>query len=366
MKTGFCKAMRKSQWRKALLAISLVLLLLAQSGCQIAPRNLRKPLPLGRKMKVIGFFMDLTGPDSSFESLKRYADYIDVVSPMWIIVNEDGSIQDNTSMEVIRFARSRGIKVIPLVALNKSKDTVLVMENARLRAVTNILAAVRKYNFDGVNIDFEIIPTTAQTVVRDKNLITEFMRMISRELKKMNKVVQMSIVPPFQTAPTLAGLYDIPSLAKMADHIVLMTYDKHEASSPPGPVAPLAWAENNLKRARELGLKPEQTLLGVATYGYDWPEGQPGGFSSPTKEILAKARRKGIEIKWSREYQEPYYIYYNPVQGRNREVWFENSVTMKQKIDLAKKYGIYGIAVWRLGFETPKHWEVVAQNIGRR
>jgi spore germination protein YaaH len=39
---------------------------------------------------------------------------------------------------------------------------------------------------------------------------------------------------------------------------------------------------------------------------------------------------------------------------------------MAEKIDIAKKYGIHGICIWRIGFETPSFWQVIAKKIGAK
>lgn len=357
--------------KRSILFITVALLLIfvltsLLTGCPA--KQLRKP-PIGPgpagKPIVTGFYTDESGPDSSFASLQRNEKLIDVISPTWLTINMDGSLVDTTSMRTLRWAKDRGIRVIPLVMLAQSKDTVLALDNARLRAETAIIAAAQKYGFEGLNIDFEFIPTGPQSGAFDRTLITKFMQEIYPQLRKLNKEIDMAVFGQYETSPQIAGLYDYPKLSKLVDHFTIMTYDKHEASSPPGAVSPLGWVEGNIKRAIDLGLKPKQIGLGVATYGYDWPQGQQGGFSTPTKAVLEKAAVKGVQIKWDNGWQSPYYTYINN-QGRPREVWFENSTTLKQKIALAKKYGLHGIDIWRLGYETPAQWQVIADNIGTR
>ena len=138
------------------------------------------------------------------------------------------------------------------------------------------------------------------------------------------------------------------------------------AGSPPGPVSPHEWVESNIKNALSEGFKPEQICFGVATYGYDWPQAKAGGYSSPTKEILGKAKTRGVEVKWDKKFHEPYYVYKEPTTGITREVWFESSHTLKEKIALAKKYNVGGICIWRLGFETPSFWDELGKDIGTR
>ena len=75
---------------------------------------------------------------------------------------------------------------------------------------------------------------------------------------------------------------------------------------------------------------------------------------------------KGYEVKWSDKYQEPFYVYTDPITGAQREVWFENAATLKTKIHLVDKYKLSGVCIWRLGFEDPKFWDTLAKSWGKR
>ena len=53
----------------------------------------------------------------------------------------------------------------------------------RARAVYNIVDLVQKYNFAGVNIDFELLPQWT------RNAYTAFIKQLSSEMKKINKMI---------------------------------------------------------------------------------------------------------------------------------------------------------------------------------
>ena len=108
-----------------------------------------------------------------------------------------------------------------------------------------------------------------------------------------------------------------------------------------------------------------QISLGVATYGYDWPVGQTGGFSKPTSEIMKQVAMKGYDVKWDEKHQEPYYTYTDS-NGIKREVWFENERTLQTKIGLVDKYKLSGISIWRLGYEDQKFWDILVKNWGKK
>jgi spore germination protein YaaH len=204
----------------------------------------------------------------------------------------------------------------------------------------------------------QLLPQNGKNFAGDKDLYTEFVKRLRDALKPLRKTLAISVIPKVQVPSEVAGIYDYGALARLVDHVALMTYDRHQDSGPPGPVAPFSWVQQNIDETERLGFKPSQIFWGIATYGYDWPAGQPGGFSRPTREIEDRAAETGVEVKWSNRYQEPYYVYTAP-NGRQREIWFENRYTLRQKIDLMKKYRLAGIAIWRLGFEEPAFWDTL-------
>ncbi len=219
-------------------------------------------------------------------------------------------------------------------------------------AITNIVRVVKENNYDGINIDFEFIPTTEHmdfSVDRDK--MTLFVKKLNGQLKKMNKETHMSVLPHVGVSKEMSGVYDYGGQSPYVDKVTIMTYDHSQAGSPPGPLAPFSWVEQNIKTAINQGFMSGQICLGVATYGYDWPAKQPNGFSVPTRQINEQSRIKGYNIKWSDQYQEPYYTY--PGEGGvEREVWFENALPSKAKSIWLKSIICPGFASGALALKT--------------
>ncbi|KHO62887.1 glycoside hydrolase [Thermoanaerobacter sp. YS13] len=361
--------MRKKLRFVLILIVLLFTISIFLSACK---NTIQKPFfkPFGKlglkKLHVVGFYVDSAGPDNSYQSLVKYSRYIDTLSPLWLTVEGDGTVKDSTNPQALDYAKKQGIKIVPLVNVANSKDEVLLDPNIREKAISQLMALLKKHNFDGYNIDFEFIPHGTKNYIKDKDYLTAFVSKIRPLIKKEGKILDISVIPHYHVPKEISGIYDYHKLAPLVDHVTLMTYDRHNASTPPGPVSPEQWVEYNVKDALNEGFKPQQICLGVATYGYDWPVSKSGGFSRPTKEILTKAQIQGIQIKWSNQYQEPYYVYYDKNMGITREVWFENSATLAEKIEVAKRYNLHGICVWRIGFETPSFWNVIGKKIGSR
>lgn len=307
---------------------------------------------LNSDKEVLGFYVNwLTPGANSYDSLKENWQSIDMVAPFWYTLQTDGEIRTRYGgyqYEVDSFARNRNIQVLPLINNSQENTLMLTDPEIRAKAVYNIVDLVQKYNFAGVNIDFELLPSWT------RNSYTAFIKQLSTELKKINKLTTISVFPKIDVPLELQGAYDYAALAPLVDRIVIMTYDKHWSTGPAGPIAPINWVEENIQYALEY-IPAEKIILGVANYGYDWTGGYGQDLSS--KEALNLANKKGAEIKWHDIYQTPYFYYWE--NERKHEVWFENSNSLAFKLDLVNKYHLKGIGIWRLGNENTDFWETI-------
>lgn len=305
-----------------------------------------------------GFYTNGRGPWTSYASLRNHSQYVDEISPLWYRVGKDGNLEEEIDYEALILARENGIKVIPLAALSPAGKQALLDPAAGKRAAENITRVVIEKNYAGINIDFELIRQVGKDYSAEKEGLTQFIADMQGKLKPHEKRLDISVIPPDQPPSHLAEIYDYSALANLTDRMVLMAYDYRHPRSVPGPVAPLLWAEDNIKALLAAGIKPEKLSLGVATYGYDWPSGSTGGNARPAGEILQSADDLGIKVQWDNRWSSPY-LKYTDKSGRSREAWFESSQTAEEKIRLAKKYRLIGISVWRLGYEDPGLWLIV-------
>jgi len=85
--------------------------------------------------------------------------------------------------------------------------------------------------------------------------------------------------------------YQYAEIGKIADKVVVMSYDYHYKTSSAGAVAPLWWVENvcDYMTAR---IPKEKILLGMATYGYDWS-------SNGTAQTITSSKMTALQSKYS-------------------------------------------------------------------
>jgi len=63
-----------------------------------------------------------------------------------------------------------------------------------------------------------------------------------------------------------------------------MNYDQHWPTSGPGPIASQEWFIDNLHELLKV-IPPQKMIVGIANYGYDWPE--PNKQSHPTAKDMS-------------------------------------------------------------------------------
>ena len=339
------------------LIVFVLSLPLMMSGCSKAPA----PKPLGDKgapgaalkptRMVIGYYEnpwpgtpDKTG---SFPSMKTFAKSMTAVGPFWYKATMDGSLEAKDSQLVYDTAKGLGLKMYPLIT-NKTgaTDAVLGDPAIRTKVTDNIVKLVKEKNYDGVNIDFELLPA------KERDNLTAFMAELYPKMQQAGKTLIISVFPQVDVAEDVSGAYDYPALAKNADYLQIMLYDRHWSTSEPGAIAPVDWYEKNLKYAIEQAGGNRKVIAGVSAYGYDWKKGGQGE-TITYADAIAKADQHDAKIAYDESAQAPHFAY------GDHEVWFENDRSTAAKLDIVAKYDPAGIAIWRLGQEQPEIWPIV-------
>jgi spore germination protein YaaH len=317
------------------------------------------------KLEVIGFYENAAGGSfvSSAPTLMARIDLIDTVVPFWSSVDSLGNVTGVLpDKSIIDFVHARRKQVILLVNNLKtptaSNVAMIETAQARTKTVSNLVDHVRKNGYDGVHISFVLMPPSA------KILFSAFVRELGLSLHAHGKALGVSIFPMIELPSSVWGAYDYTVIGKEADYVVLQAFDRHWQNTAPGPIAPQSWAEESLKRAlREI--PAGKLVLGIGAYGYDWAQNASQGRTEyiPAKDAVLRATEVGARVVIDARWQETTFTYTRA--GVPRVVWFQDATNARLKTNLARKYGIRGIAVWRLGFEDALTWGEIAKAAGR-
>lgn len=287
---------------------------------------------------------------------------ITVVSPCWFTIRDaTGAVVAAPKAHPDRGytdkAHANGYQVWALVT-NADFDpeetgALLASETGRRAAVRNLLALVKAYALDGINLDFENID------LADRDRLTGFVQEIALAARAEGLIVSMDVTFP-GGSENWSQCYDRAALAAAVDYIAVMAYDEHGQSSPvAGSVASLDWVEAGLAATLE-EVPPEKLLLGMPLYMRLWEE-QDGRLVKARTLTMEEAQRLLAEKKlWRRWLSDDAQFYFEyPSGDRLCRVWQEDARSLAQKAALVSRYDLAGAAFWRRGHETMDVWPAV-------
>ncbi len=311
----------------------------------------------------------------SYEDFVAHADQISVICPADYQIDGMGVITGFVDPRVLRLAKEKGVKVMPLVATFNQKDEHELFGNptAREEAIRLMLFYAEKFDYYGWQFDIENMN------LRDRDGYTAFYRQAADSLRKYGYKISMAIVKSDEPAPGSGnpafqrylyendyGAFDIPAIAKASDFISFMTYDEHTSLTPPGPVAGMPWLKRMADYLIQLGIPPDKISLGIPDYsGYWFPTWDPEhGAHSTHMEISYEEATNllnefDVTPKWM-ENQQVDYAYWEEA-GVFNWLFMENAKSFAPKLHVAKENKFLGISVWVLGDEDPAIWEVLRQ-----
>lgn len=343
-----------------ILSIIMAIIILAANLIMLKPPGKERELETitEHPLQVMAFFENGWGGiyGDSFPGFQENYQFIDVLSPFWYSLDNAGRVRvDRSRSEVLDFSQSKGVPVIPLVTNWQGKSgRFLTEKSARRAALANLMNLARQYQYPGLNLDVEYLPPSY------KEPLVQFVQELHRLLAEEKKQLYVCVFPQVDFPESRSGLHDYQRLAAASDGLILMAYDHHRPGTRPGPVAALIWVENNIQNALKT-VPSEKLWLGIPGYGYRW-SGQAKTTAIPAWKAEADAREQKITVQWDLVSQTPYYT-----MGTNNTggvVWYEDKRSAREKLKLARKYKLKGVALWRLGYEVKDFWGLVGENDG--
>ncbi|MBU1292739.1 hypothetical protein KJ819_01580 [Patescibacteria group bacterium] len=323
---------------------------------------------------------------------------------------------------LIKEAKKKRVRVVPTIMWSDTNSIHSILSDPKKRAthVAGIVKMVKDNNFDGVDIDYE--GKLAETRPYYTLFLKELSEELSK--KKANKWLMCTIearmplesryvgTPP----PGIEYANDLPEINKYCDRVRIMTYDQQTAdvrlnkeARAAGefyaPVADKKWVEWVIEyMAKDIDKK--KMVIGIATYGYIYqlmPHTDGSGYTYtkleafnpgyavelakqygitptrnragelsftyvpkeqtallPTQSALAALAPRGttsanlaaagaIALAKSKARQAPVQM-----------LWWSDASAIGDKVDLARKLGVKGVAVFKIdGGSDPKMWDVL-------
>jgi spore germination protein len=289
---------------------------------------------------------------------------------------------------VIQKAKISGTRVSLTVISHKdsTSDSFLDCDNCWITFINELFTELDHHKISSVNLNFEYGSYTDRATA-DK--YTQFSAFVKEELSKKYEDPYV-VVSTFADSLVKPRVTAVEDLAKYVDGIFIMAYDFHRPDSDiTGPVSPIGGAGvhaeydiNTMIKDYLRAMPKDKIIMGVPYYGYNWVIGNPNkryaeripgrddiGFSkSQTYEnIMETILTHHPRVEWDNLGLSPYFSYVSKETGSNRQVYFDNSESLKIKYQLIKKHELLGVGIWALGYDGgyQELWNLLGEEFGR-
>jgi cellulose synthase/poly-beta-1,6-N-acetylglucosamine synthase-like glycosyltransferase/peptidoglycan/xylan/chitin deacetylase (PgdA/CDA1 family) len=315
---------------------------------------------------------------NSLASLKKHYKDIDLLMPEQLhAVSADGAIT------VVDYERNQTVKASPAEAFSRLQQDklhqwmrslnppvelpmmgllnnydgqvwrvkemvdLLASPEARGRLISDVTQYAVAAKQAGIVVDFEEVPDASQE---------NFQKFIGQFAPSLHAVGLKLMI----ALPARDDSYDYKFFGKETDAIILMNYDQHWLTSPPGPIAAQDWFEENLRQVLEV-VPAQKIVMGIANYSYDWTETskkeKPHAEEFSIQEALLHAYESESEVEFDAATLNPHYSY-SDEQNHTHQVWLLDAVTAYNELRASERLGVQGTALWRLGSSDSSLWPV--------
>ncbi|GAB2874844.1 glycosyl hydrolase family 18 protein [Nocardioides pacificus] len=333
--------------RRAGLALSLAALLLTGAT---GPAGAGESADPG--LAVTAFALGST-PDRVID---RDADKLTTVGVAAVSLSADGrrvAAPTADVRRVLRRAHQRGLRAELLLsnwsnrleAFDPRAASRLLRSDAKIdRVAARLTGLVVDQGWDGVSVDLEGLGR------QESSGLVALVRELQTRMPA-GRTVSVCVSARTSTRAYRSGGYRMAPLAAAADTITLMTYDEHGPTwSGPGPIGSLSWQRRALAAA--VALAPRTKIdLGIAGYGYTWPDRRMGHGTGRTVTPTAArrlVRHDGARARWRAKAGE-----WTARLSDGTRLWWSDARSYRVRTRLAEEQGLHGVAVWRLGSADP-------------
>jgi len=254
-----------------------------------------------------------------------------------------------------RWMKSANVKIAIMGLVNnydgavwriKEMAQMLANPGARKRLASSLAEYASLAHEAGLALDFEQVPDASQ----------EHFRAFAAQLKQ---ALHANGLKFWVALPARDPVYDYGYFGSQCDAIILMNYDQHWQSSPPGPVAAQDWFVDNINQiVREV--PPSKIMMAIANYAYDWPQAPKKAHQAESlsvQEALLRAKESEANIEFDSDSLNPHYSY-SDEHNYVHQVWLLDAVTAYNELRASERAGVQGTALWRLGSADSSIWPI--------
>ena len=311
--------------------------------------------------------------NNKLEEMMEGTSGITTISPTWFFLKDnEGNFDTLADKGYVDRAHAMGMEVWALVDdFTNSVDTYEIFSYSEKRAnlISQLIAAAKEYDLDGLNIDFEKISSEAGPHY------VQFLRELSIQCRSNQIVLSVdNYVPREHTSH-----YNRKEQGRVVDYVIIMGYDEHYAgSTESGSVASIGFVKDGIEQT--LAVVPaEKVINALPFYTRIWIETPkteeeaatedptsteyiPYHLSSDSMSMQGAAdavAKAGAATTWDEVTMQNYAEYQK--EGATYRVWLEDVDSITAKMQAVQSYQIAGVAGWKLGLEDKNVWSVIAQ-----
>jgi spore germination protein YaaH len=348
----------------------------------------------------IPYWRKTEGASSTLQNLN----VLTQISPFAFELQTDGSIKNALKIDeepwptLIAEAKKKKIKIYPSILSYPQTETekydfwlVMAQRARRTAHIKDIVALVKKYKVDGIDIDYE--NKTAETRPYFSAFLKELSVALHKDKKNLICTVEARTPPESRYATTSKEVLskveysnDYAVIGSVCDQVRIMAYDQAgddrnlvnqniASGNMYKPVADIDWVEKIATLAlREIPAK--KIVLGIPTYGYKYEIKQQSGTSTPTYSRIGSMNfnyaddlAKSLHITPTRNSAgELSFIYSTTTDldgnylGGTKQylVWYSDAQAIADKVKIAKLYKLGGVVIFKIdGGNDPRVWQVI-------
>ncbi|MFZ1572700.1 MAG: T9SS type A sorting domain-containing protein [Chlorobiota bacterium] len=267
------------------------------------------------------------------------------------------SIHSWKTTDLVTKAKANGVRVNLCVTLFENHSLFFSNLESQKRLIDSLISLVKLRAANGVNIDFEAVPSSQKTQ------LTNFLKELGKRFHNEIPGSQISIALP---AVDWGNTFDVNSMLGYVDLFIIMGYDYHWSSSAQsGPVSPknngIMWSAYDVTRSINYylnkGVPKKNLCLGLPYYGYNWnckdstPASNTIGKGNAEFYSTAVSKANLIGRKWDPQSSNPYYVQKINDSSYN-QCWYDDEESLGLKYDLVNMKDIGGIGIWALSYDA--------------
>lgn len=283
-------------------------------------------------------------------SLKAHATRITTAAVTGLLVADGGDVVDRIDRSVLRAAADAHVRAVALVQNLDERDgrwrpdrvrALAADSRARGRLAARLDELCAGAGLRGVHLDLEALDD-------DWRPLVVIARDVAAALHARGFDLSVDV-------PAALDSDVLRALGAIADHVVVMAYDEHDADATPGAIASDSFVADAIGAATRV-LPAGRVTAGLAIYGYDWL-GEDSADPISFVDAHAAAKEARVDPRW--DATGNVHFQYSDDEGTHH-VWLTDAASAWNQARIAAEADVHAVALWRLGGEDPGVWDALA------